>query len=486
MRVRLSQSNRFSALILPGANDRLFGRLLATLLLAGLMAVQPGCGLLRTPQNVVNTVVPRGRDVIPDPLALQIQIERFTDSFTAQTAEALDDYAQKVGTEAARVEALRLKLLSASAVTSIASGPNPNASLLDLVAVATLNRIAVQDRRMKADKPADLDRWLAISQGLEGTAWQLATNVLKLSYVRELRETIDQWSAQNPDARGTYFARPQEFASLAVHKPKVETGLTSVFNMVNLDPTAGLDPTVREITQTRLLAERAMFTLQRMPFLVRLQTELLACQLSDQPQMRLVLTNTTLLAGSADRISRATESASQTAAQLPDRISTERKEILAALDLQEGKLKDLTAQVDHTLQSGEKMSTSLNTTITTLDGLMKRFGVGETNNAQPPNTNAEPFRIQDYGQAAVQLEGMAGKLTELLQTLDRTLGSTNLAKLSEQVAPAVQQAQIGGKQVVDYAFWKGILLAAVALLAAFSYRFLASRLAATKSKPPAP
>jgi len=38
---------------------------------------------------------------------------------------------------------------------------------------------------------------------------------------------------------------------------------------------------------------------------------------------------------------------------------------------------------------------------------MKRFGVGETNNAGPPKTNAEPFRIQDYGQTAVQLEAAA-------------------------------------------------------------------------------
>ena len=73
--------------------------------------------------------------------------------------------------------------------------------------------------------------------------------------------------------------------------------------LVNLDPTAGLDPAVREITQTRLMAERAMFTMQRMPFLLRLQTELLTYQLSDQSPIRQALADTTLLAGSADRIS---------------------------------------------------------------------------------------------------------------------------------------------------------------------------------------
>ena len=39
--------------------------------------------------------------------------------------------------------------------------------------------------------------------------------------------------------------------------------------------TAGLDPAVREVTRTRLFAERAMFTFQHMPFLLRWQTELL-------------------------------------------------------------------------------------------------------------------------------------------------------------------------------------------------------------------
>jgi ABC-type Fe3+ transport system permease subunit len=118
---------------------------------------------------------------------------------------------------------------------------------------------------------------------------------------------------------------------------------------------------------------------------------------------------------------------------------------------------------------------------------MKRFGVGETNSAGPPKTNAEPFPIQDYTQTAAQLEVTARQLTELLVTLDQTLGSTNLAKLSAQIGPVVQQAQTGGREIVDYAFWKGILLVVIALLAALIYRFLVVRLfppGKTKNNPP--
>jgi hypothetical protein len=60
--------------------------------------------------------------------------------------------------------------------------------------------------------------------------------------------------------------------------------------------------------------------------------------------------------------------------------------------------------------------------------------------------------------------------------LDRTMGSFNLAQFSAQVGPVVQQAQAGGKEVVDYAFWKGILLVVIVLVAALIYRFLVTRL----------
>ncbi|HLH52882.1 MAG TPA: hypothetical protein VKY92_04630, partial [Verrucomicrobiae bacterium] len=218
-----------------------------------------------------------------------MKIERFTDNFSLQTAQALEDYANKSASEASKVEALRLRLLSASAVTSIASGPNPSANLLDMVAIVTLSRMAVEDRWLKsAERPA-LQPWLAASRELETNVWQLAASELKPAYIEELHETIGRWSVQNPEARSTFFARPQEFASAVVPKGKVGTDVNSVFGMVNLDPTAGLDPAVREVTKTRLLAERAMFTFQRMPFLLRLQTELLAYRLTDQPEVRLAL-----------------------------------------------------------------------------------------------------------------------------------------------------------------------------------------------------
>ena len=129
------------------------------------------------------------------------------------------------------------------------------------------------------------------------------------------------------------------------------------------------------------------------------------------------------------------------------------------------------------MEQGTQFSASLNTTFTTFDALMKRFGVGEPKSEeQPPPPNATPFRIQDYTQSAAQIGATAGRLTEFLGMLDRTMSSSNLAQFSAQVGRVVQQAQAGGKEVVDYAFWKGILLVVIVLVAALIYRFLVTRL----------
>ena len=77
------------------------------------------------------------------------------------------------------------------------------------------------------------------------------------------------------------------------------------------------------------------------------------------------------------------------AEQLPSQLSTEREAILQALQAQEKNLTPLVNEVRQTLTAGTQMSTSLNTTLTTFDALMKRFGVGEPLRVEP-DTNA-PF-----------------------------------------------------------------------------------------------
>jgi hypothetical protein len=437
------------------------------LLIALLLALGTGCRLvnsaLSVPSQAVNAVTPGStKQPVADPVEVQQTLMRFSDEYLVTTVYGLDKLRR--GTNALEpAELLKWKILLGSEICSIASGPNSVGNLLDMTVFVTVTRKAVEDYwqpRVFGESAQPLLESCRIS---ETNVWQLAGQALTPEQLKQFRQAIDVWFQQNPLPDSVVVARAVGFAAqVAKATPAGQSSSGNVFDMLKVDPMSGLDPAVREITQTRLMAERALYVTQKMPTILRWQIELLSLNTMQMPVVGQLVTNSTQIANSVERFATVAE-------KLPDQVSTERAEILKALQSQEKDVASL-------LTSGTQMSDSVNTTLTTLDALMKRFGVGETNSAGPPSTNAEPFRIQDYTATAAQLELTARQLTELLVTLDQTIGSTNLAKLSAQVSPVVQQAQSTSKEVVDYAFWKGILLVSVVLLAALIYRFLAVRL----------
>jgi len=188
-----------------------------------------------------------------------------------------------------------------------------------------------------------------------------------------------------------------------------------------------------------------------------------------------LVTNTTQLTAAVDRVS-------QVAEQLPGQVDKQREEVFKALEAQEKQLTPLVSEVRQTLGTGKDLSASLNTTITSVDALMKRFGVGEPPPPGPKPPPGEPFHIEDYTRTAAQLEATARQLTELVRALDQATAPAKLGQLSAQVAPAVQQAQAGGKALVDYAFWRALLFVAAVLAAALAYRVLAVRITRTGAR----
>jgi hypothetical protein len=444
-----------------------------------------GCRVVQTAANVpgqsFRAVTPgkKGGQTV-DPVDVQEKLLRFADEYSTRMTLGVDRLRRGTN-ELDPTEALKWKILIATESCSIASGPNAIADMLDMTAFVTMTRAALEEHWGPRVFGASALPMLESCRSSETSIWQIASTVLKPDQQAELRRAIEAWRRQNPEPERMLTGRALGFASAFVQANKDKTGTSgSVFDLLNFNPLSGLDPVTRQIAETRLFAERALFVTQKMPTLLRWQMELLSLKAVGMPTVQQLVTNSTEIAASVSRFARAAE-------QLPAQISTERQEILKALESQERDLRPLVKQVRQTLVSGTQMSTSLNTTIMTFNALMQRFGVGETNQAAPPNTNSAPFRIQEYGQTAVQVEVMARQVTDLVKALDQTLDSTNLASLAAKVSPVVQQAQTGGKQVVDYAFWKGILLVAIALAAALIYRFLAGRLKpATSSKSSSP
>jgi hypothetical protein len=443
---------------------RFIARLLPVLALA-----LTGCTVLKQtaslPGKAVAAVVPHGEPSAPDPADLQLDVQRFADEYSSRTAVALDDYAKRVGTPEARSQALNWKVAAGSAAVGIASGPNPRVSLLDFLSMTTMTRTALEETWIKTANGAAFQPWLEVSRALETEAWALTEELLTPEQREAIRIAIRQWWASNPGVRMGFFVRPGEF-SLRVRQSGEKSGWPgSILGLVGLDPMAGIDPAVREVARTRLFAERALYMAQRMPFLVRWQSELLADELLRGDRLAAAL-------DSVDRTSRAAESASQTAAQLPDRITAERQAILAALEAQQGKLRALSVEAGRTLAAGEKMSASLNTTLITFDALMKRFGVGEPDDA-PPDPDKPPFNILDYERTAERIATMARELDALIKDTDSTLGSPTLDKRIADLSKLSARIRADAKSILYHAFALAAGLILLTLASAIVYRRLA-------------
>lgn len=441
------------------------------LALALFALVGDGCRVVKEteglPESAVGAIVPGSRSKQPDPEALQTAVLRFADAFGGQTAVGIDEYARKLDTPEGRIQALRWKLLMESSAVSIATGPNPTANLVDFVSLTTLVRASLEEKAPHAVPRGALEPWLERSRELETNAWKLAGTALTPGQQQELRATIDQWRKENTTVMDSLFVRPLELA-ISIRKSSASQNQPGgVFSLVGLDPMSGLDPAVREVTRTRLFAERALYAGERMPFMLRWQTDLLAEELLQQAQLSNAIT-------SVDRLSRAAESVSQTAAALPVRITEERKAILEALPGQEGKVQDLSAQLGQTLTAGEKMATSLDTTLITFTALMKLFGVGQPSTG-PPDTNSPPFNILDYAHTADQVAAMAAQLDLLIKDASGTVTTPALDKRIASLNALADRTRADAKSVLNRAFLLAAALLVLTFALALGYRWLSPR-----------
>ena len=444
----------------PGTRHRL---LYLSLLL---LALSTNCDVLQGAVPILGRLFPGISSKMGKQAELIVEVQdsllRFAGEYSMRMVGGVDDLRR--GTEAlSPAEVLQLKIAIGSETWSIASGSNAVANLIDMTVFVTVMRMTLEDYWQPEVFGKSALPMLAYSRSAEADIWNLAGKVLKPEQQTDLRQSIVAWHHQNPLRESLVALRSLDFASRVealgqneVRKPG------SVFSLLNVDPLAGMEPAVREVAQTRMFGERVLFVTQKMPTLLRWQTELLSVNAVEMPAVQQLISNSTQLSVSVERFAYVAE-------KLPEQLSIEREEIIKALQTQGKDIASL-------MEQGTQFSASLNTTFTTFDALMKRFGVGEPKSEEQPPPNAMPFRIQDYTQSAAQIEATAGRLTEFLGMLDRTMSSSDLAQFSAQVGWVVQQAQAGGKEVVDYAFWKGILLVVIVLVAALIYRFLVTRL----------
>jgi hypothetical protein len=397
---------------------------------------------------------------------LQQTVMRFADDYASVVFQAASVIEAK--TPEARLAVIGWKLRQGTAAYTIASGPNPVGSAVDMVVLTALSR-SVVERYWVPEVFGESGRTLLDALGrLEPRAWDLVSGQFKPEGQAEMRKFIDQWIARNPDVREVSFIRLLDLAEGTGKGGLPALGAPSdVLGAIGLDPFAKLDPAVRQVEETRILGERALYFAERWPFLLDLQAQQLALELSLQPASQRLLDD-------AGRISRAAEALGGVAAGLPDLVDREReaaiRQFMDALQSQEGRARALLVQLRKTLDSGTAAATSVQGAIRSLDAFVATVSAP----SPPGNPPSKPFDVNDYGRALEHLGKAAGELRSLVDSLDR-----DAPRVEALLGRTARQASDQGRALVDHLFWRATALVAILLagilVVALAYRWAAAR-----------
>jgi len=255
-----------------------------------------------------------------DPAVMQRDVMGFADRFAGTMAATYDELAARSPSPAAANAALDRKIGNVTAAYINATRPSPIVGLIDMIVTVTLLRHASEDPWFTEMYGADAAKVVASLATLEADVWGIGSRYLTDSQLVELREAIDRWRRDHPDERYVSTVRLADFPEARSPPPADAKGATSVFGLLFLDPLAGIDPAVREVTLAREGAERMFFYAQRMPVLLSWQSEAVSRHVLDlRPIQQLV--------GSATRASEfadAATSIADSAKRLPQTIADER------------------------------------------------------------------------------------------------------------------------------------------------------------------
>jgi hypothetical protein len=395
---------------------------------------------------------------------LQARAMRFADVYVGRVVEDSGRFLQTVDDPQIRYLLAGWRLSQANAAYTNASGPSPVVNALDLVTLAALSRMVIEDM-LVPQYPDTAQQLLATHTDLEKQAWTLCNEFLTSGQIAEFHSVLDEWRAQHSKVTSVAFVHFLDFAKqIGRPRPGEAARAGGLFAMLGLDPLAGLDPAVREIEQTRALAERTIYYMQRVPYVLNLQFERVTGEVLVRAETRDLLRNSARITDSVERFS-------LVASALPAQISAEREALIEQMSSElvahEQALRPLLADLRGTLDAGTTTAESLDSMVRSLDALMARFPAKPQAAAGAPAKPSRPFDITEYTAAAAEFSRTANQLQLLITSLD-----AQSPVLASTVAAAVDRSQ----SLIDYLFVRAaaliVLLVASVLGAALLFRRL--------------
>ncbi len=379
---------------------------------------------------------------------LQLSVMRFADEYVGRSTEAMNRFKGDTLNPEERLHVQNWKLQQATSAYTLATGPNPFANALDMVVLASLSRMVLDDVWVGRADGARALEVQETARSLETGAWQLVSGMLNESQAAQLRDGIAQWRAEHPNVRSVAYIHFRDFAK-AVNGPLgAEETSGGLFSFIGIDPFEQLDPAVREIAQTRQLAERSIYYMQRAPDLLDMQVERLSYQFAVMPETKNFL-------GDLGRASLIGSASDQLVRTLPSMLEKEREALVAqltrTLNDESATISSMAGELRTTLQAGTETSNAIHAALETVERITAQFqpkpGEAISEEKKPP------FDIRQYTEMLKQATAASQELQALAGRADAILPA---------LRSATEEAAGRGTQLLNHLF---LLLAALILIA---------------------
>jgi hypothetical protein len=283
----------------------------APFLLIALLLAQTGCNNppLREPvRGGLDKLTDGGKEVRVNISPSQAQSALVTqcDNVWMHVADATGKVLRRPESKTdAKLYVMAKRLAITSAILTIGSDPNPLVGYIDLYTLVVLQGRAF-DGQASREVLDDVDRQTMV-ESLGKARDELRRSLLTTLTEPQLAsvdEMIDAWIERHPDQEAVSYVRLTEFSvERQINPESARRGELprNLYGLLLLDPLSGLDPTVREIEQTRLTAERNLYWVKRLPTVLSWQVELTSVRLLNDPQLDRALKSAEQVSGSVER-----------------------------------------------------------------------------------------------------------------------------------------------------------------------------------------
>jgi len=368
---------------------------------------------------------------------LQAHLMGFADRFAAYISQGFETYDELAPPLESRRIVQGDAVYSMYAAFLIAAEEDPDPALLDMVVMVTLGRLIYEEHWLPKLDPS-VKSLVAAFRKAETDVSEIVAMVLNPDQQQELLDLIKEWRREHPEETQFSYLRVSDFAA-----ERAKSRLSKIWKPSGLFKS--VEAATQQVEMARLLAERAMFLVTRMPLLTGYFADVWTSQLLISPELKAVLDDLHRFVDTTENLPQNFAKERQAMIeQAMDRLAEERKNTINDFLAQEARLKGVLTDIKQAATEADKFMVSLNSFTDYLES--------------EPAEDSIPFIIGDYKETAVEIAAAGARLNSLVDSLDRFLNSPGMEKLLPQFDEAVRRAGDEGEKLIDHTFRQMVVL----------------------------